>query len=135
MFQAKGNDASRLSRNISTAIKKDHGFGPFVLLLEAADLKKAILGNPFPDAESDPKTLHVDFISSAPLNPDMEMLESLRRETERFALKDAVFYLHAPEGIGRSKLAANAEKLIGVSMTDRNWRTVSKLNDMVEELI
>src|SRR5262245_43995429 len=40
--------------------------------------------------------------------------------SERFHLMDKVFYLHAPEGIGRSKLAANAEKLLGAPMTDRN---------------
>jgi len=63
----------------------------------------------------------------------MEMLESLRGERERFQLIDRVFYLHAPDGIGRSKLAANAERLLGVPMTDRNWRTVRALWDMAQE--
>jgi len=105
-----------------------------VLLLEPADVKAVISENPFPDAESEPKTLHVGFLTSAPKNPDLKMLETLKKNTERFVLKDAVFYLHAPDGVGRSKLAASAEKLIGVSMTGRNWRTVCKINDMVEEL-
>jgi len=39
-------------------------------------------------------------------------------------------YLHAPEGVGRSKLAASSEKLLGVPMTDRNWRTVCKVMEM-----
>jgi uncharacterized protein (DUF1697 family) len=42
-----------------------------------------------------------------------------------------VFYPHAPEGVGKSKLAARAEKLLGVPMTDRNWRTVCKIMEMV----
>jgi uncharacterized protein (DUF1697 family) len=42
------------------------------------------------------------------------------------------FYLNAPEGIGRSKLAANTERLLGVSMTDRRWRTVCKLMEMAK---
>jgi uncharacterized protein (DUF1697 family) len=50
------------------------------------------------------------------------------------ALKDTVFYMHAPNGIGRSKLAASSEKLLGAPMTDRNWRTVCKVNEMVKEL-
>ncbi len=134
VFQSSANSVSRLAGTISSAIKKDHGFEPYILLLEAADIKKAILDNPFPDAVSKPSTLHVGFYFSAPKNPDLEMLEIFRTNTERFVLKEAVFYLHAPEGVGRSKLAARAEKLIGVSMTSRNWRTVCKLNDMVEEL-
>ena len=63
------------------------------------------------------------------------MLESLKSDSERFHLIDKVFYLYAPEGIGRSKLAANAEKLLGAPMTDRNWRTVCKILDMAKELI
>jgi uncharacterized protein (DUF1697 family) len=32
--------------------------------------------------------------------------------------------------VGRSKLAASSEKLLGVPMTDRNWNTVCKLKAM-----
>jgi uncharacterized protein (DUF1697 family) len=38
-----------------------------------------------------------------------------------------VFYLHAPDGIGRSKLASRVEKHLGVTATARNFRTVEKL--------
>ena len=41
-----------------------------------------------------------------------------------------VFYLHAPGGIGRSKRAAKAEKLIGTPVTGRNWRTIEKIAEM-----
>jgi len=32
--------------------------------------------------------------------------------------------------VGKSKLAASAEKLLGVPMTDRNWRTVCKVMEL-----
>jgi uncharacterized protein (DUF1697 family) len=48
-------------------------------------------------------------------------------------LSDGVFYLHAPEGVGKSKLAASAEKFLGVPMTDRNWRTVCKVLELAED--
>jgi len=134
VFRSEENRTSQLSGKISSAIKKQHGFEPYILLLEAADIEKAISGNPFPEAESEPKSLHVGFLSATPKKPDIQTLETLRKKTERFVLKDAVFYLHAPEGVGRSKLAASAEKLIGVSMTGRNWRTLCKIKDLVEEL-
>jgi uncharacterized protein (DUF1697 family) len=38
-----------------------------------------------------------------------------------------VLYLHTPDGLGRSKLAAAAERLLGVEATARNWRTVQAL--------
>jgi len=134
VFRSKESRISQLSGKISSAIERQHGFEPHVLLLAAADIEKAITGNPFPEAQSEPKSLHVGFLSTTPKKPDIQALETLRKKTERFALKDNVFYLHAPEGVGRSKLAGSAEKLIGITMTSRNWRTVCKIKDLVEGL-
>jgi uncharacterized protein (DUF1697 family) len=72
-------------------------------------------------------------LAAAPETPDLQALKSFKKENERFELKGNVFYLHAPDGIGRSKLAANAERLLGVAMTGRNWRTVSKIMAMAKE--
>jgi uncharacterized protein (DUF1697 family) len=132
VFRTK-KKASQISNEIGAEIKRRRGFEPRVLLLEIAELEKAIAENPFPEAESEPNTLHVAFLASVPANPNLKALESLKTASERFLLKHNVFYLHAPDGIGRSKLAANAERLLGVSMTDRNWRTVCKIGAMAKE--
>ncbi len=134
VLQSTDKATAQLSRNISLEIKKRRGFEPHVLLLEAKDLEQIIANNPFPEAETDPTYLHVGFLDRMPTNPDLEKLESLKSANERFCLNDNVFYLHAPDGVGRSKLAANAEKLLGVAMTDRNWRTVERIRGMVREL-
>jgi len=47
-------------------------------------------------------------------------------------LTDRVFYLNAPDGIGRSKLADYVEKYLGVTTTARNFRTVEKLMTMLD---
>jgi uncharacterized protein (DUF1697 family) len=133
VFQYQGEEKS-LADRISSEVKKKRGFEPQILLLTADDIQKAMKANPFPEAESEPSTLHLGFLASVPANPDLKKIESLKTESERFMLKGSVFYLHAPDGIGRSKLAASSEKLLGVPMTDRNWRTVCKINDMVNEL-
>src|ERR687889_126339 len=132
IFQSQEANASLLSDKISAAIKKSHGFEPQVFLLKLEDMEKVVDANPFPEAESEPKTLHVHFLASMPKNPDLGALESIKSDRERFALKDKVFYLHAPDGIGRSKLAANTEKLLGVAITSRNWRTVCKVMTMLK---
>lgn len=132
IFQTEENDIRQLSGDISAAVDKNHGFEPHVLILTLEELKDAVESNPFPEAESDPKSLHLNFLVSAPSDPDLESLDNYKKESERFKLKDRVFYLHAPEGIGRSKLAGKTEKLVGVSMTGRNWRTVQKIMEMTE---
>jgi uncharacterized protein (DUF1697 family) len=133
VFQNQEENASLLSNKIRATIKKSYGFEPQVLLLKPEEIESAIESNPFPEAESEPKTLHVHFLASMPKNPDLGALESIKSDRERFALKDKVFYLHAPDGIGRSKLAANTEKLLGVAITGRNWRTVCKVMTMAKQ--
>jgi len=98
--------------------------------VDVEDLERAVRQNPYPDAVAAPSTLHLGFLAAAPAKPDLKSLEGLRKESERFRLIDRVFYLHAPDGVARSRLATGAERLLGVPMTDRNWRTVSALLEM-----
>lgn len=116
---------------ISQAIQQRYGFAPQVLLLTQTEFEEAIHNNPFSQAESLPKTLHLGFLVQEPINPKLDELEQLKSHGEKFLLKGKVFYLHAPEGIGRSKLVEKIEKHLGVSMTMRNWNTVMKLSDLV----
>jgi uncharacterized protein (DUF1697 family) len=120
-------DPDQLSRDIGVEISRNHGFEPDVLIVGLPELQKAVRSNPFPEAEHEPKSLHLGFLKSTPKDPDGAALECLRKEGEQFRLVGKVFYLNAPDGVGKSKLAAQAERVLGVSMTSRNWRTVTKM--------
>jgi len=130
VFRHEENDASLLTRMIAAAVHGSHGFEPYVILLTPNTLKRAMASNPFPDAETDPSKLHLFFLASVPEPPGLDALESLRAQSERFAVKRDVAYLHAPDGIGRSKLAARVERALGVAGTGRNWRSVCKILEM-----
>jgi len=134
VFKLSEKNIAGLSDRLSAEIKKRRGFAPAVLLLSLAELEKIVARNPFPEVQNSPQALHVGFLAAEPKKPDLKTLESLRQENERFQLIGSAFYLHAPEGIGRSKLAANTERLLGIAMTDRNWRTVGKILEMAKEL-
>ena len=133
VFQSAEKNPAQLSSQLAAEIKKHHGFEPLTLVLGLKALQKACADNPYPEAEADPKSLHLGFLACKPLRPDIDKLSSLKKDSERFHLGDGVFYLHAPEGVGNSKLAASAEKLLGVAMTDRNWRTVCKVMELAED--
>lgn len=133
VFESAEKNISQLSKKLTAEINKRHGFEPYIHILDVAAIKRAISQNPFPEAVTEPSNLHFGFLASRPHSPSLEKLSSLKKESERFHLSDNVFYLHAPEGIGRSKLAASAEKLLGVPMTVRNWRTVCKVMELVEQ--
>lgn len=133
VFRHKTAGASKLAKDIRAAVKTRRGFEPHVILLSLADMEEAIASNPFPNGESDPKRLHLYFMDSRPKSPDLTTLESVKSSKERFHLDGNVFYLHAPDGIGRSKLAARVEKSLGVPATARNWRTVCKIMDLARQ--
>ena len=133
VFDSTAKTASSLAKRVGERIKKQHGFRPQLFILDRGDLLAAIEANPFPKAVSNPKTLHFLFLAEPATCPDMTALDNAKTPTESYKLTDRIFYLHAPDGIGRSKLAANAQKYLGVVGTGRNYRTVDKLLSMVTE--
>ena len=130
VFSRSGFTAPQLAEKIGTAVLNSHGFEPKVCLLTVAELENALAVNPFPGAEDNPKSLHLFFLAETPESPNRESFDAIKADSEDYALVAKVFYLHAPDGIGRSKLAAKAEKLLGVDATGRNWRTATKMLEL-----
>lgn len=124
-----GNSAS-LSTRIGRAVFDGHGFEPKVLLLTFEEMLGVARLNPFPEAEENPNSLHIYFLEKEPACAAIDKMNEIKSDTESFSMIGRAFYMHAPDGIGRSKLAAKAEKLLGVSATGRNWRTVSKILEL-----
>lgn len=132
VFEYEELNISEFFSRVCAEIQAKYGFEPAVWLLTPADLQRALALNPFPQAESNLKTLHIFFLTSTP-QPEWEKLEALRKPNERYELREDFFYLYAPDGIGRSKLAANLERLLGVAITGRNLRTVHRILELAQE--
>ena len=116
---------------IEQAIEARKGFRPRVLILGLEGFQQAVDDNPFPTDSG--KALHFFFFESEPANADLAGLESVQARSEQFHLGQHAFYLFAPDGLGRSKLATRVERCLGVPVTARNWNTVSKLVSMASE--
>ena len=134
-FRCSKVQATELSRRMSSAIQGAYGFQPAVIVLSIQEVEHAVAANPYPEAQKDPKTLHLFFLAERPAAPDLDALKSLATASERFTLHRRILYLHAPDGIGQSKLAASVEKHLGVTATGRNWRTVTKTLQMAWDLV
>ena len=133
LLQIAESNAQQLASSIAIHIEQTFAFKPQVLVLTQAQFAQAAANNPFPKAQSEPKTLHLYFLAAPANDCDLTKLTELKKTTESFELTEQVFYLHAPDGIGRSKLAEKVESLLGVATTARNWNTVSKLLVMFEK--
>lgn len=130
IFRSAMSDTAKLSKRLGTAVSKSHGFEPRVWLLTRQELERAAKANPFHEAIENPKSVHLFFLATPPKAPNLEGIDKIRLESERFQLKGRVFYVHTPEGFGTSKLATRVEQLLGVPATARNWRTVTTLLEM-----
>ena len=133
VFDTDEKNARSLAKKIKERIEREHGFGPEVLLLSGEELQNAIQANPFPHAVSDPKSLHLFFLEKPAAKANLQALDLAKAPTESYVLNGSVFFLHAPEGVGRSKLAASAERHLGVAVTARNYRTVERIAEMVDQ--
>lgn len=134
VVQSQRKPTANLPGKIAATIEATHGFSPAVMVLTSEQLAQAIDHNPYPEAAEAPTTVHLFFLAKPAKHADLDALKSACAASERFELTDGVFYLHAPNGIARSKVAASAEKHLGVATTARNWRTVVKLKELTESL-
>ena len=131
--RVRADEYDALGERVASTIEERHGFRPRVLVFPADHLRSAMDANPFPGAEAEPRRLHLFFLACTPDDPDESAIRESAASSERWAIRGDVFFLHAPDGIGRSKLARSVERLLGVPATARNWRTLSKLRAMLGE--
>jgi uncharacterized protein (DUF1697 family) len=120
-------DPQVLQGRVSSTIEQKFGFAPITYILTFENYQAVLDANPFPEAVNEPKTIHVGFLTEPAVKPDIEAIENLKSPTENYCLVEGAFYLHAPDGIGRSKLAAKIDKCLGVATTGRNWRSATKI--------
>lgn len=125
VFQIEKGEMEGFPGKLADAIGTRFGFRPHVMLITLEHLQQTLANSLFEPEE--PKHLHVWFAEAEPASPDLDLLEKLRSPTEQFQLIGACFYLHAPDGTGRSKLAEKVEKALGVAATARNLNTLNKL--------
>lgn len=133
VFSASKGTATVLQNRIANEVESQFAFKPRILLMKREKFVDSVASNPFPEGALDPKSVHFFFLEDVPLNPDLELLNQVKADSERFHLVQDIFYLHAPDGIGRSKLASKVEKALGVVGTGRNYRTVAKLMDLASK--
>jgi uncharacterized protein (DUF1697 family) len=122
--------AAGVGEKIGAVIEKEFFFRPQVFVLNADRFESLVAANPFPDAVADPSRLHVFFLDAEPGVSNLEKLRTLQGPREAFEVIDKALYLYAPDGIGRSKLAASIDRSLRVGVTARNWRTVEKLRQL-----
>ena len=128
-----GHAAPALAQQIADGILAGFGFRPPVLIMTAADLTRALVANPFPQAMAQPTHLHAFFMEKALPDAGFAFLRALASPTEHYAVRGKVLWLYLPDGLARSKLARRVMAL-PVDITARNLRSVQAIADLAQKL-
>ena len=124
-------DQATLKSDLRAAIQDQFGFDVPLMLLSQVALTSVMAGCPCPDAQGN---LVHGFLCNAEPRLDLAGIKALKTRTETVTCVGQTVWLHAPDGVGRSKLAAKFEKLVGVEATARNLNTLRKVETMLAAL-
>jgi len=133
VFTAPGRPKdTEVAETIEDALAAATPLAPAVVVRTGPQLAAVIEANPFLRRGEDPAHLHVTF-GAGTGDAEVGIDDLARYAPEEVAAVGREVYLFLPNGMGRSKLAADFARRGGATGTTRNWRTVTKLLAMVDE--
>lgn len=137
VFQFKKSGHLEIEKMIKNKIADDFGYDVPVIVIDFQKLKNVVQKNPFLcNNNVDLSMLHVTFLSAVPEKSDVNKINEVDYSPDKFIVVDDIVYLYFPDGYGNTKLNNNFfENKLKVIATNRNWKTVNKLFDMVNEVI
>lgn len=131
VFRAGKADAAVLTETLEAAFEKRWRFHSRIMVRDATWFGRLVADNPYPEVAGDPTKLHAMALEREPTAEEIARLAEKCTGPEQFVVKGDVLYLHAPDGLGRSKFAEILPRVLKVPGTMRNWRSVLALAEMV----
>ncbi|HEU0116247.1 MAG TPA: DUF1697 domain-containing protein [Thermomicrobiales bacterium] len=134
VFDATPALAATLPERMPARIAERFGFRAPMVARTAAEMERIVAGNPFLAAGVPETALHVLFLADQPEPDRVATLDPDRSPPEAFVARGREIYLHAPNGLGRSKLTNDYfDRTLATISTGRNWRTVTTLLGMMRD--
>jgi uncharacterized protein (DUF1697 family) len=134
LFASRSGDPAGLAREIEKAIDSTLGLRIRCLVRTQDELWAVIRGNPLQNEATDGSRMLVLFLSES---PDVTLLaEHDPRELgpDQIRLVEREIYQWCPNGIlAAPNLSAFVEKYLKVTVTNRNWNTVTRLGALLDE--
>lgn len=133
IFSASPAVVAKLPGVINGQIAKRFGLKVPVVMRTAEQMRSVLGNNPFLKAGVAEDELHVLFLADAPAQARVAALDPDRSSPDEFRVQGQEIYLRLPNGGGRSKLTnAYFGSKLETIRTIRNWRTVTKLVELMK---
>jgi uncharacterized protein (DUF1697 family) len=132
VFSSSDSDPEVVAGKIEAVFSPRFGFAAKTIIVSADEFRTAISCNPYVDETQDPTKVHLGFMAGIPGKTAIEALRHRPQGADRWAIAERRFYLHTPDGMGKSVVAPFIERTLNLPVTFRNWRTVLTLAEMAE---
>lgn len=133
VFQSDKN-AEQLQLIIEREINDVYGYSVTVMIRTASEFSDIINNCPYPvDSLAEGESVYLALLEKESAEERITRILQFKSETEECCLTGKEVYLYLRIGVQKSKLAAYLQKL-GVSVTMRNWKTIKKLENMVNAM-
>jgi uncharacterized protein (DUF1697 family) len=132
VFAAAGA-AGKLEAALEKAISERFGFEAPAMIRPADEWRELLAANPFrEEAEAEPSRVFVGVPKQEIEAGAAERIEAKAAAGERVREASGALWFHYPEGAGVSKLTpALIDRATGCPVTARNWRTATKLAELL----
>jgi len=134
VFKAARASNADLAGRIASAIQSHKAMDVEIMLRSIHEWDRVISGNPYPQAEDKPKTVHAFILDDQPGKDRIAILRAKEAGSEEWTIAGDALYLHTPDGFGKSVLGNLVERILKVPMTARNWNTVKALKELAASL-
>jgi uncharacterized protein (DUF1697 family) len=128
-----GKDEREVTQLLATRLAERFGYTAPLALRTIEELRAAIANNPYRALGAPEETLHVMFLTATPDAEAVKQLDPERSPGDEYQVIGREIYLRLPKGMARTKLTnAYFDTKLGVTSTARNWRTTTKLLELME---
>jgi uncharacterized protein (DUF1697 family) len=136
IFRTEEKDMAKLTKRIQSAIEREVGFRPGVILRTLSELKEAIAQNPFAGRSGiESNRFLVTFLAADPGKEALEKALAIETAPEELRILGREAYIYFPNGMARPKMSwPKIERALGTTGTGRNWNSVTKMLEMAEKM-
>jgi uncharacterized protein (DUF1697 family) len=132
VFACRAGEVVGAPDAIEASIRTVFGFDSRVVVRTGAELAQAMNDDPLLDHLGNPARHLVGFLSSKPTPARVHQLTTPDFGVDLLAVTGRHLYLWCPNGLSASPFAKlDLDRILGVTVTTRNWNTVTKLATMV----
>jgi uncharacterized protein (DUF1697 family) len=132
VFAASPAVAREIAEAIGKEIRKRLGHEVPVVVRSAEQFAQVVENNPFVQRKDYTNLSHVLFGAEKFSPAGVKALDPQRSPGDEFVCRGQEIYLWAPNGVGKTKLTnAYFDRALETVCTQRNWRTVLRLSEML----